>query len=123
MTDNGELVSNSMAEWCSQFGTDHQRTAPYTSAQTGRAERLHRTILDKARAMLISCRAPSWVRAHICTSTLRHEAIHINFKLRQGLVICNDDDDDDEKSPAGRLAEQQCPQHNNVWWRGERCKA
>jgi len=57
ISDNGELVSQSMAEWCAEFGVDHQRTAPYTSAQNGRAERLHWTILDKAHAMLISCKA------------------------------------------------------------------
>ena len=51
VTDNGELISKSMEEWSTEFGIDHQRTAPYTSAQNGRAERLHRTILSHARAM------------------------------------------------------------------------
>jgi len=36
--DNGELISQSMAEWCAKFGVDHQWTAPYTSAQNGCAE-------------------------------------------------------------------------------------
>jgi len=58
VTDNGELVSNAMSDWCAKYGIDHRRTAPYTSAQNGRAERLHRTLLEKARAMLVSCRAP-----------------------------------------------------------------
>jgi transposase InsO family protein len=51
VTDNGELVSNSMHAWCADHGIDHQRTAPYTSAQNGRAERLHRTILGRAHSM------------------------------------------------------------------------
>ena len=51
VTDNGELVSKSMTEWCSDLGIDHQLTAPYTSAQNGRAERLHRTLLGRARAV------------------------------------------------------------------------
>jgi len=69
VTDNGELVSNSMANWCAEFGIDHRRTAPYTSAQNGRAERLHRTILDKARAMLISCKAPSNLWDEFCATS------------------------------------------------------
>ena len=33
--------------------------APYMSAQNGRAEHLHRTLLDKAWAMLLSCKVPA----------------------------------------------------------------
>ena len=69
VSDNGELVSNTMASWCSQFGIDHRRTAPYTSAQNGRAERLHRTLLDKARAMLLSCKAPPSLWDEFCATS------------------------------------------------------
>jgi hypothetical protein len=55
VTDNGELVSHAMTEWCSANGIEHQLTAPYTSAQNGRAERVHRTLLSKARAMRFAC--------------------------------------------------------------------
>jgi len=58
-----------MASWCSQFGIDHRRTAPYTSAQNGRAERLHRTLLDKARAMLLSCKAPPSLWDEFCATS------------------------------------------------------
>ena len=58
-TDNGELVSNSMTAWCRLHGIDHQLTTPYTSAQNSRAERLHHTILGKARAMRLACNAPA----------------------------------------------------------------
>jgi transposase InsO family protein len=58
-SDNGELVSNDTAGWCAQFGIDRRRTAPDTSAQNGPAERLHRILLDKARTMLLSCKAPT----------------------------------------------------------------
>lgn len=68
VSDNGELVSNSMADWCAQLGIDHRRTAPYTSAQNGRAERLHRTLLDKARTMLISCKAPAELWDEFCAT-------------------------------------------------------
>src|SRR6266849_2070817 len=57
VTDNGELVSKSMTEWCSLHGIDHQLTAPYTSTHNGRAERLHRTLLSRARAMHLACNA------------------------------------------------------------------
>ena len=69
VTDNRELVSKSMAEWCTQFGINHRWTAPYTSAQNGRAERLHRTILDKARAMMISCSAPTTLWDEFCATS------------------------------------------------------
>jgi len=49
VTDDGEPVSNAM---------NHRRTAPYTSAQNGRAERLHRTLLEKARDACIMQGAP-----------------------------------------------------------------
>jgi len=35
VTDNGELVSKSMHEWCQSLGINHTITAPYTSAQNG----------------------------------------------------------------------------------------
>jgi transposase InsO family protein len=35
VTDNGELVSRSVTDWCSQHGIEHKVTAPYTSAQNG----------------------------------------------------------------------------------------
>jgi hypothetical protein len=61
ITDNGELVSNSMTEFCNIHRIDHQLTAPYTSAQNGHAERLHRTLAGKARTMHLSCNAPAFL--------------------------------------------------------------
>lgn len=57
-SDNGELLSKSMETWCQSLGINHQRTAPYTSAQNGRVEWLHRTISGKARTMCLACNAP-----------------------------------------------------------------
>ena len=68
VTDNGELVSKSMETFCASEGIDHQRTAPYTSAQNGRAERLHRTILAKARTMRIACNAPGFLWDEFCST-------------------------------------------------------
>lgn len=61
VTDNGELKSKAMAAWCSEHGITHHLTAPYTSAQNGRAERLHLTIMNKGRAMRIACNAPEYL--------------------------------------------------------------
>ena len=58
LTDNGELRSTEMTNWCADRGVTHLFTAPHTSAQNGRVERLHRTIMDKARTMRLACNAP-----------------------------------------------------------------
>ena len=58
VTDNGELKSTAMKAWCDSRGTEHQLTAPYVSAQNGKCERLHLTLMNKARSMSIACHAP-----------------------------------------------------------------
>jgi len=69
VTDNGELVSNSMKDWCTSLGIDHQLTAPYTSAHNGRAERLHRTLLGRARSMRLACNAPASLWDEFCATS------------------------------------------------------
>jgi transposase InsO family protein len=68
VTDNGELVSNITSDWCSTHGIDHQRTAPHTSLQNGRAERLHRTIMCRARTMRLACDAPPNMWDEFCAT-------------------------------------------------------
>lgn len=58
VTDNGELCSNNMSRWCAERGITPQFTAPYTSAQNGHVERLHRMLMNKARAMRLSYNTP-----------------------------------------------------------------
>ena len=69
VTDNGELLSHTMTAWCTLHDIKHQLTAPYTSAHNGRAERLHRTILEKARAMRLSCNAPPKLWDEFCATS------------------------------------------------------
>ena len=57
-----------MLAFCLSEGIDHQRTAPYTSAQNGRAERLHRTILRKAHTMQLACNAPGSFWDEFCST-------------------------------------------------------
>ncbi len=69
VTDNGELVSNAMSSWCLSNGINHLVTAPYMSAQSSRAERVHCTILRKARAMRLACNASLSLWDEFCITT------------------------------------------------------
>jgi len=69
VTDNGELVSRTTAAWCTLHGIEHQQTAPYTSAQNGQAEWLHRTVLSKARTMQLSCNTPTTLWDKFCATS------------------------------------------------------
>jgi hypothetical protein len=52
-TDRGrEFLNKEMAQFCSEEGIIHELTCPYTPEQNGVAERLNRTLLEKARAMI-----------------------------------------------------------------------
>lgn len=52
-TDNGkEYVNKIFQEYLDREGIVHERTAPYTPEQNGRAEREQRTIVESARSML-----------------------------------------------------------------------
>ena len=68
ITNNGELSSHSMTAFCSEQGITHHFTAPYTSAHNGRAERLHRTLFEKARTMRIACEAPPSMWDEFCAT-------------------------------------------------------
>jgi len=57
-----------MSSWCLSNGIHHLVTAPYTSAQNGHAERVHRTILGKARAMRLACNAPPSLWDEFCVT-------------------------------------------------------
>ena len=52
-TDNGgEYSSKDFESYLWKLGVNHQVTAPYTSAQNGKAEQLHRTLFNWAQAMM-----------------------------------------------------------------------
>ncbi|KAJ9529876.1 hypothetical protein QJQ45_022318 [Haematococcus lacustris] len=54
-TDNGtEYVNSRMREYCASKGIVHQHSAPYSPQQNGAAERLNRTIFEKARNIIHS---------------------------------------------------------------------
>jgi transposase InsO family protein len=52
-TDNGgEFCRNEFEEFCKKCGISRQKTTPYTPQQNGVAERMNRTLMEKARSML-----------------------------------------------------------------------
>ena len=48
----GEYMSKAMDQWCKAKGILRQVTVPYTPQQNGVAERMNRTLLERARAMI-----------------------------------------------------------------------
>ncbi|OWY92427.1 LOW QUALITY PROTEIN: hypothetical protein PHMEG_00038582, partial [Phytophthora megakarya] len=65
-SDNGtEFVNKSMDKICQQYGIVHQKTVPYSPQQNGVAERMNRTIMEKARSMLLYKGVPTvwWAEA------------------------------------------------------------
>jgi hypothetical protein len=52
-TDNGgEFCENEFEELCKKCGIARKKTTPYTPQQNGVAERMNRTLMEKARCML-----------------------------------------------------------------------
>ena len=73
-SDNGgEYISGKLQAYFADKGIQHQLTAPYSPEQNGTAERFNRTLVERARAMLISSGLPTelWAEA-VCTSAYLH---------------------------------------------------
>lgn len=68
-TDNGcEYVNQEFKSFLESKGIQHERTAPYTPQQNGRAEREMRSIMETARTMLYAKNIPlnMWAEAVNC---------------------------------------------------------
>jgi transposase InsO family protein len=61
----GEFLNSTLLDYCDQLGIQLELTTPYTSQQNGLAERMHLTIFDKVRAMLVDSKTDKsyWVEA------------------------------------------------------------
>jgi hypothetical protein len=60
--DNGtELVNDKSKSLCAAEGTELRTTAPYSPSQNSVSERLNRTLLELARAMLIAKSQPQYL--------------------------------------------------------------
>ena len=58
-TENGgEYVGKEFTEYLKKKGIKHQRTAPYSPQQNGVSERLNKTIVEMAKAMLSQAKLP-----------------------------------------------------------------
>lgn len=59
-SDNGtEYLSNSFQDFLREKGIIHQRSAPYTQQQNGKAEREIRTLVESARSMIFAKNVPT----------------------------------------------------------------
>ena len=65
-TDNcGEFCSKEFEEFCKKCGIVRQKTTPYTPQQNGVAERMNKTLMERARSMLSGVRLGQefWAKA------------------------------------------------------------
>ena len=83
-TDNGkEYVNERLTSYLKKQGITHERTAPYTPEQNGKAERENRTIVECARTMLNSAGSPRslWAEAvNISVYLLNRVLVHTSEK-------------------------------------------
>ena len=56
-----EFINDDLLQWLRQQGIEVQMTAPYSPSQNGAAERLNRTLVELARAMIISRDVPMFL--------------------------------------------------------------
>lgn len=70
----GEYVNHEVEDFFRNLGIVHRRSTPHLPAQNGAAERLNRTLLTKARPMLLGCGAPVdlWSEAIQYANVLRN---------------------------------------------------
>ena len=70
----GEYMASTLQDWFKEQGIQHDPTPGYTSAWNGPAERLNRTLQDKARAGLYECKLPKalWGEAVLYLNTARN---------------------------------------------------
>ena len=76
-TDNGtEFCNQTMQAYTDANGILHEHSAPYTPEQNGRAERLNRTLLEKARALTTQAQLDKrwWYEAVRTASYLRNRS-------------------------------------------------
>lgn len=66
-TDNGgEYVGKEFEKFCRLSGIEHQLTAPHTPQQNGVAERMNRTVIEKARCLVFDANLNKRVWAEAC---------------------------------------------------------
>lgn len=73
-TDQGTEFKGVLAQYCTRKGITRQVSTAYSPEQNGRAERLNRTLIERARALLLEHRLPKavWSEAIITAAYLRN---------------------------------------------------
>jgi transposase InsO family protein len=73
----GEFWNKDMADFCAQKGIVLQKTNPYSSQENGVAERLNRTLVERARAMLESSGLGKefWAKAVNTANYVRNQTV------------------------------------------------
>ena len=56
-----EFINENLTSWCREQGLDIQTTAPYSPSQNGIAERMNRTLVELARAMMKGQNLPEFL--------------------------------------------------------------
>jgi len=75
-----EFINKNLMDWCSEKGIDVQMTAPYSPSQNGIAERMNRTLVELARAMMRGLPAFLWEYAINHSTYLRNRAYTKSLK-------------------------------------------
>jgi hypothetical protein len=76
-SDRGsEYLNRHVDAFLKRKGVEHQTSAPYTPQQNGAAERLNRTLMERARAMLIDAGLPDnlWAEAVTTANYIRNRS-------------------------------------------------
>ena len=76
-SDNGgEFINTELDTFYQSKGIKSETSVPYTPQQNGKAERLNRTLLDKARPMLADANLPKflWAEAIVTANYLRNRS-------------------------------------------------
>lgn len=83
----GEYINNVMDNICKEHGIIHQSSLPYTLEQNGTAERFNRSLVERARCMLMNAKLPKtfWAEA------LNTSAYILNRSPHRGLSKCPED--------------------------------
>ena len=78
----GEYISSRFIEFCASRGIEKQITVPYTPQQNGIAERMNRTLMEMARAMLYhaNCARELWAEAVATAAYLRNRCPTSTFQ-------------------------------------------
>jgi len=62
-----EFVNQKLISWCAEQGIEIWKTAPYSPSQNGIAERMNRTLVELAQAMLIGSYLPEFLWKYAVT--------------------------------------------------------